>query len=41
MRPDLNVQTIADMLGFDNQATFSRFFKRETGLSPTEYRMSV
>lgn len=41
MRPDLNVQTIADMLGFDNQATFSRFFKRETGLSPTEYRQSL
>ena len=41
MRPDLNVQTIADMLGFDNQATFSRYFKRETGLSPTEYRQSL
>ena len=41
MRRDLNVQTISDMLGFDNQAAFSRYFKRETGLSPTEYRMSV
>ena len=41
MRHDLNVQAIADMLGFDNQAAFSRFFKRETNLSPTEYRMSI
>lgn len=41
MRLDLNVQTIADMLGFDNQATFSRYFKRETGVSPSEYRISM
>jgi AraC-like DNA-binding protein len=41
MRPDLNVQNIADQLGFDNQATFSRYFKRETGLSPTKYRQSL
>lgn len=37
-RRDLTVQTIADMLGFDEQATFSRYFRRETGISPTEFR---
>ncbi len=29
---------IALMLGFEDQATFSRFFKNATGLSATEYR---
>ena len=38
MRHDLTVQAIADMLGFDEQATFSRYFRRETGISPTEFR---
>lgn len=38
MRRDLTVQAIADMLGFDEQATFSRYFRRETGISPTEFR---
>ena len=38
MRRDLNIQAIADKLGFDDQATFSRYFHRETGLYPTEYR---
>lgn len=40
MRRDLSVQAIADMLGFDEQATFSRYFRRETGMSPTEFRNS-
>lgn len=38
VRRDLSVQAIADMLGFGEQASFSRYFKRETGLSPTEFR---
>lgn len=38
MRRDLPVQAVADLLGFDDQATFSRYFRRETGLSPTEFR---
>ena len=38
IRRDLSVQAIADMLGFGEQASFSRYFKRETGLSPTEFR---
>jgi AraC-like DNA-binding protein len=38
MRGDLSIQAIADMLGFDEQASFSRFFRRETGLSPSLFR---
>jgi len=37
-RQDLSIQAIADILGFPDQATFSRYFKRETGFYPTEYR---
>lgn len=40
MRPDLNIQAVADQLGFADQATFSRYFHRETGLYPTEFRTS-
>ena len=40
IRRDLSVQTIADMLGFEEQATFSRYFRRETGMSPSEFRES-
>ena len=38
MRRDLSIQAIADMLGFEEQNAFSRYFKRETGMSPSEYR---
>ena len=38
IRHDLTVQAISDMLGFDEQAAFSRYFRRETGLSPSECR---
>ncbi len=38
VRQDLSLKVIADMLGFGEQASFSRYFKRETGLSPTEFR---
>lgn len=40
-RRDLAVQAIAYMLGFDEQATFSRYFHRETGLTPSEFRNSA
>ena len=40
IRRDLSVQVIADMLGFDEQATFSRYFRRETGMSPSDFRNS-
>ncbi|MCR4582347.1 MAG: helix-turn-helix domain-containing protein [Prevotella sp.] len=37
-QPELTVQEIALRLGFVDQATFSRFFKVRTGMSPTDYR---
>ena len=40
VRSDLSVQAIADMLGFEEQDAFSRYFRRETGMSPTEFRNS-
>lgn len=40
VRRDLSVQVIADMLGFEEQSTFSRYFHRETGMSPTDFRNS-
>lgn len=40
VRRDLTVQAIADMLGFEEQGTFSRYFRREMGMSPTEFRNS-
>ena len=40
VRRDLSVQIIADMLGFEEQSTFSRYFRRETGMSPSDFRNS-
>ena len=40
MRRNLSMQAIANLLGFDEQAIFSRYFRRETGMSPTEFRNS-
>ena len=36
-----NIQKITDTLGFTDQASFSKFFKRFSGISPTEYRNSI
>lgn len=37
-RGDMTVQQISYHLGFSEQASFSRFFKANTGMSPTEYK---
>lgn len=37
-RRNLTIQQVSDLLGFSEQASFSRFFKKQTGLSPTEFR---
>lgn len=40
-RTDLTCAQIAAEVGFDDPAYFSRFFRREGGLSPTAYRRSL
>ena len=37
---DLKTNEIADRLNFPYHSTFTKFFKRETGMSPQEYRES-
>lgn len=37
-REDYSIQQISDFLGFSEPSSFSRFFKRETGMSPKDYR---
>lgn len=36
-----SIQKITDTLGFTDQTSFSKFFKRFAGISPTEYRNSI
>lgn len=38
---ELNISEIAYELGFENLPYFSRLFKKETGLSPSEFRKTV
>lgn len=33
-----SIERIATLCGFEQQGKFSKFFKRETGMTPTEYR---
>ena len=40
-RQQMTIQQVAHHLGFQDQASFSRFFKSQTGVSPSEYRSSV
>lgn len=35
---DLTIENISEQLNFPNSPYFCRFFKRETGMTPTEYR---
>lgn len=36
----MSVQNIADELNFPSQSTFGKFFKKNTGISPKDYRVS-
>lgn len=37
-QPQLKIHEISDLLGFESPAYFTRFFKKATNLTPTEYR---
>jgi AraC family transcriptional activator of pobA len=39
--PSLTIAQVADMMYFSDQFFFSKFFKRYTGISPSEYRKSA
>ena len=38
-RADLSLQKIGFLLGFEEQASFTRFFHKQTGMSPRAFRM--
>jgi two-component system response regulator YesN len=40
-KTNMKIQDIAGAVGFESAAYFSRFFKKETNVSPNEYRESV
>ncbi len=40
-RTDLSIKQIADRLSFPDQSTFGKFFKRQFGKSPVEYRGNI
>ncbi len=38
---DISMQQISDLLGFTEQTSFSRFFKRNFGISPMQFRAQI
>ena len=38
---DYNVTEIASIVGYDNPLYFSRLFKKQTGMAPSEYRKNL
>ena len=36
-----NVTEIADIVGYDNPLYFSRIFKKQSGMSPSEFRKQL
>ena len=39
--PNLEIKDAARQTGFSNQSSLSRFFRQETGMSPSEYRRTI
>jgi AraC family transcriptional activator of pobA len=37
----LSIKQVAAELGFDDEAYFGRFFKKQTGMRPTEFRAAA
>ena len=37
-KPDISVQKVSDLLHFSDQSAFGKFFKKQTGQSPMEYK---
>lgn len=38
---NLEIKDVVRQAGFSNQSSLSRFFRRQTGMSPTEYRRTI
>jgi AraC family transcriptional activator of pobA len=38
---DLSVAQIADSIHFPDQSSFGKYFKKQTGFSPSDYRMEI
>ncbi|MCR4965223.1 MAG: helix-turn-helix domain-containing protein [Bacteroidales bacterium] len=39
--PAATIQDVSYRLGFKDQTSFTRYFKRENGFTPTEFRQQV
>ncbi len=40
-QPERSLGRVAELSGFNSQAVFSRFIRRETGLTPSAWRRSL
>lgn len=40
-QPNVSIQKVAEELNFSDQAAFSKFFKKNTGMSPVDYKRSL
>ncbi len=38
---DLQIQEVAYEIGYDDIQTFSRFFKKQEGVSPSEFKSNI
>ncbi|MFQ9503842.1 MAG: helix-turn-helix domain-containing protein [Alistipes indistinctus] len=38
---DITIKDVVRQSGFSSQSSFSRFFRKHTGMSPLEYRRTI